>query len=76
MDVRRIIFIMLFFCVEFAEPMATDDKLRHTNKNENVVDTRQSPPKAIVDYSPLQPAINKNKEGKLNGAFKEEPFLI
>lgn len=43
--------------------MATDDKLKRTVKIENV-DTRQSPPKAIVDCSPLQPAISKNKEGK------------
>lgn len=45
--------------------MATDDKLKRTVKIENV-DTRQSPPKAIVDCSPLQPAISKNKEGKKN----------
>lgn len=44
--------------------MATDNKLKRPVKIENV-DTRQSPPKAIVDYSPLQPAISKNKEGKL-----------
>lgn len=43
--------------------MASDEKLSHTTV-ENVVDNRQSPPKAIVDCSPLQPAINKNKEGK------------
>lgn len=42
--------------------MASDDKLKRTVKIENV-DTRQSPPKAIVDCSPLQPAISKNKEG-------------
>lgn len=48
------------------EPMATDDKLKNTIKAEHVADTRQSPPKAIVDCSPLQPAINKNKEGKRN----------
>lgn len=45
--------------------MASDEKLSHTTV-ENVVDSRQSPPKAIVDCSPLQPAINKNKEGKNN----------
>lgn len=43
--------------------MASDEKLSHT-RAENVVENRQSPPKAIVDCSPLQPAINKNKEGK------------
>lgn len=42
--------------------MASDEKISHTAV-ENVVDNRQSPPKAIVDCSPLQPAINKNKEG-------------
>lgn len=40
--------------------MATDDKLKRIDN----VDMRQSPPKAIVDCSPLQPAISKNKEGK------------
>lgn len=43
--------------------MASNEKLSHP-KADNVVDNRQSPPKAIVDCSPLQPAINKNKEGK------------
>lgn len=43
--------------------MASDDKLKRPLKGENAVDTRQSPPKAIVDCSPLQPAISKNKEG-------------
>ena len=32
----------------------------------NSYDSRQSPPKAIVDTSPLQPAMDKNKECKLN----------
>lgn len=45
--------------------MASDDKLKRSVKIEHV-DTRQSPPKAIVDCSPLQPAISKNKEGKNN----------
>lgn len=52
-------FVFFFVCVA---SMATDDKLKRTVKIENV-DTRQSPPKAIVDCSPLQPAISKNKEG-------------
>lgn len=43
--------------------MATDNQFSH-NFIENGVASRQSPPKAIVDCSPLQPAINKNKEGK------------
>lgn len=42
--------------------MASDDKLKRTIKTENM-EMRQSPPKAIVDCSPLQPAISKNKEG-------------
>lgn len=42
--------------------MASDDKLKRTIKIENM-EMRQSPPKAIVDCSPLQPAISKNKEG-------------
>lgn len=42
--------------------MASDDKLKRTIKVENM-EMRQSPPKAIVDCSPLQPAISKNKEG-------------
>lgn len=46
--------------------MASDDKLKRPLKGENAVDTRQSPPKAIVDCSPLQPAISKNKEGTFN----------
>lgn len=44
--------------------MASDEKSSQ-NTTENVsFDTRQSPPKAVVDSSPLQPAINKNKEGE------------
>lgn len=50
--------------MHFSASMATDDKLKRTVKIENV-DTRQSPPKAIVDCSPLQPAISKNKEGNV-----------
>lgn len=42
--------------------MASDDNLKRTIKIENT-EMRQSPPKAIVDCSPLQPAISKNKEG-------------
>lgn len=42
--------------------MASDDKLKRTIKIESM-EMRQSPPKAIVDCSPLQPAISKNKEG-------------
>jgi len=30
--------------------------------NSDCYDARQSPPKAIVDSSPLQPAMDKNKE--------------
>lgn len=45
--------------------MATDDNFKRTIKVENM-DMRQSPPKAVVDCSPLQPAINKNKEGTTN----------
>lgn len=51
------------------EQMATDDKLNRPIKVENVADTRQSPPKAIVDCSPLQPAISKNKEGNKQNRF-------
>ena len=32
--------------------------------NSDNYDSRQSPPKAIVDSSPLQPAMDKNKECK------------
>lgn len=32
--------------------------------NSDCYDARQSPPKAIVDSSPLQPAMDKNKECK------------
>lgn len=42
--------------------MASDDRLKRTIKVESM-EMRQSPPKAIVDCSPLQPAISKNKEG-------------
>lgn len=45
--------------------MASDDKLKRTIKIENM-EMRQSPPKAIVDCSPLQPAISKNKEGNFD----------
>lgn len=51
--------------------MASDDKLKRTIKIENM-EMRQSPPKAIVDCSPLQPAISKNKEGN----FEENFFLF
>lgn len=35
------------------------------NMSDGVMDDqRQSPPKAVVDSSPLQPQINKNKECK------------
>jgi hypothetical protein len=30
------------------------------------IDSRQSPPKAVVDSSPLQPQMDKNKECKYN----------
>jgi len=35
--------------------------------NSDCYDARQSPPKAIVDSSPLQPAMDKNKECELTG---------
>lgn len=54
--------------------MATDEKLKRTVKIENM-DMRQSPPKAVVDCSPLQPAISKNKEGKFVTFYKNIFFI-
>lgn len=43
--------------------------------NSDGYDPRQSPPKAIVDSSPLQPAMDKNKECECRIIFKIKLYV-
>lgn len=58
-------FYVFFFAVAGNSPESPSLSIIHLpNISNGVMDSRESPPKAIVDATPLQAAMDKNKECK------------
>ena len=79
MNIYAVLFFSNFFFVFFLGEQRLNASFlggsSDDGTNSDFYDPRQSPPKAIVDSSPLQPQMDKNKECKWNDNFFQNLFL-